>query len=141
MSKRNCMIKIKARLNLSEEGKADLMLDKMEAYYTDQIKTVNRNIKTLTNKHNDYLESVETELKNLTAVEEDAFISIDPVMIKTPASREEYVRVLDKQFNEAIIARKNKEEEAKQELITFEASIASHKEQLELLQYKLNKVM
>ena len=61
-------------------------------------------------------------------------------MIKTPASREDYVKVLDKQFNEAIIARKNKEAEAKQELITFNESIASHNEQKDLLQYKLDKL-
>lgn len=54
---------------------------------------------------------------------------------------EELYQIASSIKNEAIIARKNKEEQAKQELITFEASIASHKEQLELLQYKLNKVM
>ena len=53
---------------------------------------------------------------------------------------EELYQIASSIKNEAIIARKNKEAEAKQELITFNEAIASHNEQKDLLQYKLDKL-
>ena len=134
-------LKPKAKLNLLEEGKVILMLGEMESYYKDQIKTVNRNIKTLKQKHEDFKDSATTALRNLMAIEEDAFISIDAEKIKTYTERKQYITELDAKFNEVIIARKNKEKEMEQELIDFQESLNSHRKQLKLLQYKLERVM
>lgn len=134
-------LKPKAKLNLLEEGKVILMLGEMESYYKDQIKTVNRNIKTLKQKHEDFKDSATIALRNLMAIEEDAFISIDAEKVKTSTERKQYITELDAKFNEVIIARKNKEKEMEQELIDFQESLNSHREQLKLLQYKLERVM
>ena len=53
----------------------------------------------------------------------------------------QYYLDLDAKFDEVIIARKNKEKEMEQELITFNEAIASHNKQKELLQYKLDKLL
>ena len=132
--------RVLAVLNLNDEGKVDLMLNKMLKYYKEELRKAKANIETVERRLAEWLENAEEELLELKEAEETAFVTIDPDRIATNDSRNSYVRDLDEQFNQAIKARERKEKEIINRKKDDEATIENYKKAIEVINFKMSKL-
>lgn len=132
--------KVLAVLNLNDEGKVDLMLNKMLKYYKEELRKAKANIETVERRLAEWLENAEEELLELKEAEETAFVTIDPDRIATNDSRNSYVRDLDEQFNQAIKARERKEKEIINRKKDDETTIENYKKTIGVINFKMSKL-
>ena len=137
---KNWTKRVLAVLNLNDEGKVDLMLNKMLKYYKEELRKAKANIETVERRLADWLENAEEELLELKEAEETAFVTIDPDRIATNDSRNSYVRDLDEQFNQAIKARERKEKEIINRKKDDETTIENYKKAIEVINFKMSKL-
>lgn len=132
--------KVLAKLNLSEEGKVGLMQERLIKYYKEEKRKIEANIETITRNYTRDMETAEEELLEIKEAEDAAFIDLDLDKVNTVESRKAYIAVLDRQFNEAIKARKGKEDEIERKTKDFDASIKSYEDALEIVELKMSKL-
>ena len=132
--------KVLAKLNLSEKSKVGLMQERLIKYYKEEKRKIEANIETITRNYTRDMETAEEELLEIKEAEDAAFIDLDLDKVNTVESRKAYIAVLDRQFNEAIKARKEKEEEIERKTKDFDASIKSCEKALEIVELKMSKL-
>ena len=140
MEKITFLQKCLAKLNLNEEGKIGLAIDKIKSSYDKQIKAYERKISDTKQTETEKLFDLREVLQELIIEKNEILTTIEVDKIKTNDDRKNYVEFYTNKAVKALDAIKNKEEEIKVYQEQVQKQIKEYQEQIDLFKELLNEM-
>lgn len=141
MEKVSFLQKCLAKLNLNEEGKIGLVVDKIKSSYDKQIKAYERKINDLKQTSSEKLVDLQEVRNELIAEKNEIFTTIEVDKIKTNEDRKNYVEIYSKKAVSALDAIKSQDKQIEKYKEQVENQIKEYQEQIDLFKELLNEMI
>lgn len=140
MNKVTFIEKCLAKLNLSDDGKVGLAIDKIINSYEKQIKGYERKISDLKSTESEKLADLNEQLEELILDKNDVVSTIEPDKIRTSEERKAYVEIYSRKVNKALQIVKNKKEEIENYKESVKKEVEGYQEQIDLFKALLEEM-
>ena len=140
MEKVTFLQKCLAKLNINEEGKIGLAIDKIKSSYDKQIKAYERKISDLKQTSSEKLLDLQEVRNELITEKDEIFTTIEVDKIKTNEDRKNYVEFYSKKVVAALDAIKSQDKQIEQYKEQVEKEIKEYQKQIDLFKELLNEM-
>lgn len=140
MEKITFVQKCLAKLNLNDEGKIGLAVDKIKSSYEKQIKAYERKISDTKQNETEKLLDMKEVLEELEVEKNEIFTTIDPEKIKTNDDRKSYIDYYTRKVTTALNKVKSQKEEIENYQKQVESQIKEYQEQIDLFKELLEEM-
>lgn len=141
MEKITFVQKCLAKLNLNDEGKIGLAVDKIKSSYEKQIKAYERKISDTKQNETEKLLDMKEVLEELEVEKNEIFTTIDPEKIKTNDDRKSYIHYYTREVTTALNKVKSQKEEIENYQKQVESQIKEYQEQIDLFKELLTEMI